>query len=370
MKKRTSLFLDRAKCSLILGIELFNRPSDQGRVEAVLMHLDHSFEMLLKAVLFERTGRIRGAGEKVNYGFEKCVNVCQDQLEIIDADETLILKNLNGFRDAAQHDIVEMSEALFYGHTQSAVLVFGSLLARVFKQNLADVLPRRILPISTVMPADIQTVVSEDIEGARSLLGSHRRREEEASARLRPYEIMERNIRSTQGLPDRPRSMATVIKRLKGNGWQVAFPMVAGLMQSSPEGIPISIRVTKQQGVPVRIDPNAPTAIAFRYVKPEDKYPFLTSDVADKLGIGRGKVVGLITMLDLKGKDEYHISIRTGRNSDVQRYSQKTVDLLTTAIDRETLDGIWAARKAGERRTPEDYGAKPIPIRQRRRSKR
>jgi hypothetical protein len=146
MRRRTSLFLERAKDSLVIAVELFNRPFEVGRTEGVILLLDHAFEMLLKASVFERTGRVRSPRDKYNYGFEKCLSICQDQLQVLTADEALILRNLNGFRDAAQHDIVEMSEGLLYGHAQSAVQVFAGLLGRVFKQELADALPQRILP--------------------------------------------------------------------------------------------------------------------------------------------------------------------------------------------------------------------------------
>lgn len=43
----------RAINSLVLGIELFNRPHDAGRAESVLMLLHHAFEMLLKAIIIE-----------------------------------------------------------------------------------------------------------------------------------------------------------------------------------------------------------------------------------------------------------------------------------------------------------------------------
>jgi hypothetical protein len=46
----------RAINSLVLGIELFNRPHDQGRSESVLILLHHAFEMLLKAIIKDRTG--------------------------------------------------------------------------------------------------------------------------------------------------------------------------------------------------------------------------------------------------------------------------------------------------------------------------
>ena len=59
MKREAKLLLDKACDSLLLGIELFNRPSDRGRVSAVLIHTDHAFEMFLKAAILQRGGKIR-----------------------------------------------------------------------------------------------------------------------------------------------------------------------------------------------------------------------------------------------------------------------------------------------------------------------
>jgi hypothetical protein len=141
--------MQRARDSLIVGIEIFNRPADTARVEGVLLFLNHAFEMLLKGVVLEKTGRIRAKREKYNYGLKKCLEICETQLNALDKDEALVLKNLSGFRDAAAHDIVDMSEGLLYGHAQSAIQIFGAILKRVFNRELLKWLPRRILPIST-----------------------------------------------------------------------------------------------------------------------------------------------------------------------------------------------------------------------------
>lgn len=51
MKREARLLLDKACDSLVLSIELFNRPSDRGRVSSTLIQFDHGFEMLLKAAI-------------------------------------------------------------------------------------------------------------------------------------------------------------------------------------------------------------------------------------------------------------------------------------------------------------------------------
>jgi len=59
MKREARLLLRKAFDSLVLSIELFNRPHDCGRVSGSLIFLDHAFEMLLKASILHRGGSIR-----------------------------------------------------------------------------------------------------------------------------------------------------------------------------------------------------------------------------------------------------------------------------------------------------------------------
>ena len=60
----------RAINSLVLGIELFNRPHEDGRPEGTLILLHHAFEMILKAVIKDKTGTVHAKGEKYSYGFD------------------------------------------------------------------------------------------------------------------------------------------------------------------------------------------------------------------------------------------------------------------------------------------------------------
>lgn len=361
MKRKTKSLLERAQDSLILGIEIFNRPHEQGRTDGVLFCLDHAFEMLLKAVVFEKTGRIRNKREKTNYGMEKCLNICESTLNVIDKDEALVLKNLNGFRDASVHDILDISEGLLYGHAQSAVQIFAALLKKVFNKDLSKALPRRILPIATVVPSDITAIVAEDMEAIKNLLGQRRRREDDAEARLRAYMVVEKNIREMQGVTQAAPSINSAVKSLKTGDWKSTLPMVAGLVQPVAGGIPISLHVTKNEGFPVRVDPKAPTAIAFRYIKPEDKYPYLTGELAKKLGISPHKVVAFVKMFQMKGNDEYHTSIKVSSTGKVQRYSEKAHQVLATALSKEGADKLLSQANQGKTLDPKAYTPEPKP---------
>src|SRR5262249_41999552 len=227
--------------------------------------------------------------------------------------------------------------------------------------DLSKSLPRRILPIATVVPGDITSIISEDIDGINKLLAKGRRQEDNAEARLRAYMVIEKNIREVQGVTQSAPSLSTTIKNLKSGDWKSVLPMVAGLVQSTSGGIPISLHVSKREGFPVRIDPKAPTAIAFRYVKPEDKYPYLTGELATKLGLSPSRVIAFVKLFQMKGDDEYHTSIKVSTTGKVQRYSHKAYEILAAAIAKEGTDKLWADAKAGKSANPMTYIAEPKP---------
>ena len=82
MKREAKLLLQKATDSLLLGIEQFNKPFDTGRVEAVLILLDHSLEMQLKAAIVERGGRIKEKGEPQTIGFDNHTAAKHDAISI------------------------------------------------------------------------------------------------------------------------------------------------------------------------------------------------------------------------------------------------------------------------------------------------
>ena len=59
MKREARSLLSKGLHSLTVSIDHFNSSSDVGRTDAVLIALDHSLEMLLKASILHRGGEIR-----------------------------------------------------------------------------------------------------------------------------------------------------------------------------------------------------------------------------------------------------------------------------------------------------------------------
>ena len=105
MKKEVRQLREKAINALVLSIDHFNRPWDRGRVEATLILLDHSFEMLLKAAIRQKGGKIRKPREKQTIGFDACVRkgLTDASLKFLTDEQALTLQTINGQRDAAQH---------------------------------------------------------------------------------------------------------------------------------------------------------------------------------------------------------------------------------------------------------------------------
>ena len=172
MKKEVRQLREKGISALVLSIEHFNRPWDRGRTEAVLILLDHSFKMLLKAAIRHRLGKIRKAREKQTIGFNACVRkgLTDANVKFLTAEQALALQTINGLRDAAQHYVVDMSEHQLYFYAQAGVTLFRDINDDVFDKKLAIELPERVLPISTTAPKDLYALFDNEVEEIKALL--------------------------------------------------------------------------------------------------------------------------------------------------------------------------------------------------------
>src|SRR5438128_271680 len=133
MKKEVKILKIKAVDSLILSIEHFNRPYDRGRICSVLIFLDHSFEMLLKASILHKGGKIREKRARQTIGFDACVRKAfsDGRIKFISEEQTLTLQFVNSLRDAAQHHLLEISEQYLYIQAQAGLTLFRDIYKKV-----------------------------------------------------------------------------------------------------------------------------------------------------------------------------------------------------------------------------------------------
>lgn len=348
LKKNVAPLLARGIESLTLAIELFNRPADTARSHGVLILLQHSFEMLLKAGILQKTGTIHDREKRYTYGFDKCLTVATQELGLLTPDERATLSILDAQRDQAAHYYVEVSEDVLYVHAQSAVTLFDTLLKRAFGRSLADALPSRVLPISTRPPRDLMVLLSAELAEVDRLLAAGTRQGAHAAARLRT--VLAFAVGSREG-PDRVPETdieSAIARRRKKQEWATILPEIAQLrLDTDGSGIPISMRIAKQAEIAVRVaKPGEPVegTLLKQEIDPWTVFTMSRDDLAKKIELSGPRTHALIFELDLQSDSECYRELRK-KSQVFKGYSKKALDRLRAAKDDVDIEAVWLKQR-------------------------
>jgi hypothetical protein len=348
MKIEAKLLRAKAINSLILSIDHFNRPYDTGRVEAVLILLDHAFEMLLKSAIIFRGGRIRQPRAKQTMGFGECVRVAfsDGSIRFLSEEDVLLLQTINSLRDAAQHHLINISEQHLYIQAQAGLTLFRRLLKDVFGKELLVELPSRVLPLSTTPPADLTQVFDTEVSEVRRLLRPGSRKTVEALAKLRSLAIMESSVNGEYLQPSQGELQKIGQNITQGKTWEQIFPGVASInITASGYGPSLDLKITKTSGVPITLVPEGTpgaTVLAVKRVDDLGFYHLGHVQLAEKIGVSSNKATALIQYLKLQADSECYKKITIG-GSVFNRYSPKAVSRMQQALKDVDVEQVWRA---------------------------
>jgi hypothetical protein len=353
MRREAKLLLHKGLDSLVLSVEHFNRADDRGRAASVLIMMDHAFEMLLKASILQRGGKIRERRARETIGFDACVRraLSDGQLKFLTDEQALTLQSINGLRDAAQHHLIDVSEEQLYIHSQSGVTLFADILKKVFTQELCEHLPARVLPISTVAPADLQTLFQKETKEIVKLLAPGTRRKTEAYARLRPLAILDATIRGEKLQPSEGELGERASKLTRGKSWQDVFSGVASItLTKDGEGHEVSLRITKKEGIPVQLVPEGTpgaSVVAVKRVNELGFYNMGRDQLAKHLNLSGSKTTAAIWCFDLQKDPECFMEVKLGKTI-FKRYSQRAVDKIRAGLASKPIEVVWSDYKRGK----------------------
>lgn len=354
MKREVKTLLRKAEDALILSVDSFNCPWDTGRVECFLIMLDHAFEMLLKASIIHRGGKIKAKSDRNTIGFKACLDKAQHDKDgkFLHEEQALTLDAINSLRDAAQHYYLDVSEQHLYLHAQSGLTLFRDIVRDVFSRNLAAELPVRVLPIATTLPTDLITLFTNEVEEVRRLLLPGRRRRAEALSKLRSLVIVE-NALNGRDVIDYDAESARIARQIRnGAAAATVFSGVASIrLVAEGEGPTLSIRITKKEGLPVQLVPEGTPGAAVVAVKRVDELGFYSlsfTSLSRHTGVTTYVLNAMLWCLKLKGKPEYHKQLTLGKSSVFDRYSQKAIQAIVQALkDHDGAHYVeqWKARE-------------------------
>jgi hypothetical protein len=347
MKKEAALLKTKSIHSLILSIELFNRPSDSGRIHGVLILLDHAFEMLFKSIILHKGGKIRVARANQTIGFDAAVRkgLSDGKVKFLTENQALTVQVINSLRDAAQHHILDISEQHLYIQTQAGLTLFREVYESEFNERLYDNLPRRVLPLSTTPPTDLATLFDNESKEVKKLLSPGTRKRTEAEAKLRALSIVDRSLNGVKTQPS-AHELRSISRDISSSNrtWQEVFPCVAAVkLTHNGHGPAIELRITKT-GLPVTLVNQADSDSSVVAIKRVDELGFycLSRDqLAQAVNLTPSKTTAAIRYLDLKSDKECYKQITIGK-SNFDRYSSKAKDKIVDALKKVSAEFIWA----------------------------
>lgn len=356
MKKEARTLYAKAIDSVFLAIANINSPHDRGRPEAVLIFLDRAFELLLKAAIAERGGRIRDRGQAHTIGMSAAIRRCVEGVAggkpVLSAEEALTIQNINHLRDAAQHYFVALSEQALFIHTQAGVSLIKRIIRDVFGDTLSKHFPERVMPVTTILPKDLHGVVDDTFEEIKAHLKPKARQRLEACAKLRSLAVLEHSMAGKSTEPTETEINKLALRMKAGKPWTALFPEIAKyeiIMEGSD--ITLSLRLTKKEGEPVALVPAGTpgaTVTGVRRVGDFDNYSMLAKDMAKKLAMNQTRFRTLSVHLGLKGDEEFVKEFRHG-SQRLWRFSKKALDRCKLELDTGDMEAIWQAHKPGKK---------------------
>lgn len=348
------MYKQKATDSLILVVEFFNRPHDTGRLASVLLHLNHSVEMLLKSILLEHGYDIRkDNGHTIE--LSTCISVLHGgtrndpSLDMLSEDEKTSLEEITTHRNEAMHGNSVIGEQLLYAYTRSGISIFDSLLNEEFNESLSDYLPDRVLPISGMPLKHLDIIYQEETDDIRELLDQGAR--EMARARARAIEISNRKQEGEEDPPNEE-ELDDILGRIEsGESFDNIFPGVSNLQFGvEGQGPTIKLKFTRSEGHPVHHVSDSEEAedyvIGYREVNPFDRYSLGIYGLADKVeekyegpkNVTRANAWAMVRKIGLHRDEEYHKELTTPSGENRDRYTPKAIDRLIEAIESEEVD--------------------------------
>jgi len=351
LRREATMLKKKAVSSMRRAAAAFNSYEEDGRTTAVLLHLQHAFEMLLKAGLVQEGQKVFDPNDGKSFGMEKCVNLAGQHLTLTPGEAGTI-RTIDALRDEEQHWVAQPSEGILYAHARAGITAFDDILARVFGERIADHLPVRVLPISTEPPKDVQLLISSEYKQIQDLLAPGHRKRPDARAKIGALLAMEAHV--AEGVVVSQKDVDRVEKAIRaGKEREQVFPRLSSLgLEVGGSGLTVTVRFTKNQGAPVTFVPadDPADAAAVREIDLQRKYHISAGQLARKLGLTNPKAFALRRYLGIDADPSCRHEFRF-YNSVYPAYSDNAYTKMKAAIAEGDMDAIWAQCRPGKPQT-------------------
>lgn len=353
LRQQARVLKGKALTSFITAAEAFNSPRDDGRATSVLLHMQHAFEMLLKAALVQARKPVFDEKTGRSIGFERCIGLAMsdDTIKLSETDAGT-LRTIDAMRDDEQHWFNEVSEQILYLHVRAGVTLFDDILQRVFSERLSTALPERVLPVSADPPQDLALLLDDEYTQITKLLRPGRRAGHEARARIRTLLAMEAHVEPDTRVSEK--DVDRVEKGIRnGDPRDKVFPRLSDVATAiDGNGITVAVRFSKKEGAPVRFvtDDSTPAA-AIRERNLQETYKWPPTELAKAIGLSTSRAVALRRHLGIEDDESCRHDFQFGSTRHRQ-YSDNALTKMRKAVRDLDMEAIWKAHNPSGKLCP------------------
>ena len=167
----------------------------------------------------------------------------------------------------------------------------------------------------------------------------------DAIARARSLAVLESAVKGDYEQPSDHELRKVCTRLSEGEAWSSVFPGVASInIAAEPDGPSISLRLTKNEGIPVKLlkeGEGAGAVVAVRRVNELDYYSLGANQLAEHVELTPPRMRAVVDHLGLREDDKYFKVIKIGKSRH-PRYSPKAIQKVREALAAEPIDEIWA----------------------------
>lgn len=317
MKKKREylLFLDKAILASEEALGSFNRANSRYKTESCLILLSNAWELLAKAVIIKRHLSITSSAPGSTIAAETAIRRLREQ-GFLDENQEGCIQQLVSLRNHAAHNVLPpVADEILYHLVFYSCKFFRQVLEKSFpshKKKLTD----NYLSLSF---GDLTTYADK----VQKLVGQIRRNEQ--SKKL--VWLLERGVTfdgteyiNQRKFEDQFRDKRKVLPQLGLNTFLKNTDMVRVVAVQAPKNFTADITLRKGD----RADASLPVVIKRTNV--EADYPYLTKEIADKVGKNANFIATTIKFLGLKGNNQFHQPVRASRTGVIHRYSHAALE--------------------------------------------
>jgi hypothetical protein len=323
-KREYRLYIEKSIESIRSAIDSFNRVHDQYKIETCLFLLTNAWELLGKGILIKKGINIRKDRDRSTISAEIVV-VKLRNIQIIDDNQADCLQQIISLRNEATHNLLppipeEILHHLFY----FACKFFKDIISKTF-QGYEKEFNHNFLSISF---SNLTTYADK----LQKVVGRFKKNKNDRKLTW----LLERGMKFEEGTEYKSqvqfekeyRTKSRILPHLNIGKFIKNTEMVRLIPIQAPRNFTADITLRKGSSM----DSSLPVQV--RRTEIESDYPFMTKELANKLGKNPNFIATMIKNFGYKGNTKYHQSVRSSKSSSIQRYSNAVLKELKEYLDK------------------------------------